>query len=283
MKHTPRHTATQALLQMEENEGYSNIVIDKALRAAGAGCPGTRGWPPPSFTGCWSAACPGALPAGLPCQPPEKAGPPGVGAAAVRRLPDSLPGPRARFRRRQRGGGGGQGNQRGRLRGAGQRGAAQPGAEKSGPLPAPGGQPPGAELALFHPPGAHRPVAALLRKELTAQLLEAFQRRAPLYLRINPLRATAEGLAASLGRQGVSLKPVESLPWAAVAEGEGSPASLEEFQEGLFHVQDLSAQLGLLAAGGPARAGCLRLLRCPRREELHLGRGHGEHRQPARL
>lgn len=37
--------------------------------------------------------------------------------------------------------------------------------------------------------------------------------------------------------------PVESLPWAAVAEGEGSPASLEEFQEGLFHVQDLSAQL----------------------------------------
>ena len=35
MKHTPRHTATQALLQMEENEGYSNIVIDKALRADG--------------------------------------------------------------------------------------------------------------------------------------------------------------------------------------------------------------------------------------------------------
>ena len=35
MKHTPRHTATQALLHMEENEGYSNIVIDKALRAAG--------------------------------------------------------------------------------------------------------------------------------------------------------------------------------------------------------------------------------------------------------
>ena len=32
MKHTPRHTATQALLQMEENEGYSNIVIDKTIR-----------------------------------------------------------------------------------------------------------------------------------------------------------------------------------------------------------------------------------------------------------
>ena len=34
MKNTARHTAYQALLQMEENEGYSNIVIDKALRAA---------------------------------------------------------------------------------------------------------------------------------------------------------------------------------------------------------------------------------------------------------
>ena len=35
MKTTARHTALQALLQMEENEGYSNIVIDKALRGAG--------------------------------------------------------------------------------------------------------------------------------------------------------------------------------------------------------------------------------------------------------
>ena len=35
MKNTARHTAYQALLQMEENEGYSNIVIDKALGAAG--------------------------------------------------------------------------------------------------------------------------------------------------------------------------------------------------------------------------------------------------------
>lgn len=94
-------------------------------------------------------------------------------------------------------------------------------------------------------------------KELTAQLLEAFQSRAPLYLRINPLRATAEGLAASLGRQGFSLKPVESLPWAAVAEGEGSPASLEEFQEGLFHVQDLSAQLACsLLEAQPGQAVC---------------------------
>ena len=35
MKDIARHTALQALLQMEQNEGYSNIVIDKALRANG--------------------------------------------------------------------------------------------------------------------------------------------------------------------------------------------------------------------------------------------------------
>ena len=29
-----RDAAMQALLQMEENEGYSNIVLDKTLRAA---------------------------------------------------------------------------------------------------------------------------------------------------------------------------------------------------------------------------------------------------------
>ena len=50
---------------------------------------------------------------------------------------------------------------------------------------------------------------------------------------------------------------MESLPWAAVAEGEGSPASLEEFQEGLFHVQDLSAQLACsLLEARPGQAVC---------------------------
>ena len=35
MKNNARHTAYQALLHMAENEGYSHIVIDKALREAG--------------------------------------------------------------------------------------------------------------------------------------------------------------------------------------------------------------------------------------------------------
>ena len=35
MRPSARHVAFEALLQMAENEGYSNIVIDKALQAAG--------------------------------------------------------------------------------------------------------------------------------------------------------------------------------------------------------------------------------------------------------
>ena len=34
MKRSARSTALDALLQMEKNEGYSNLVIDKALKAA---------------------------------------------------------------------------------------------------------------------------------------------------------------------------------------------------------------------------------------------------------
>ena len=44
-------------------------------------------------------------------------------------------------------------------------------------------------------------------------------------------------------REGVDLTPLAFPPGAAVLEGEGSPAALPEFQEGLFHVQDLSAQV----------------------------------------
>lgn len=35
MKHTARNAALQALLKVTENEGYSNIVIDKAIAESG--------------------------------------------------------------------------------------------------------------------------------------------------------------------------------------------------------------------------------------------------------
>ena len=206
-----------------------------------------------------------------------------MGAAAVRRLPDSLLGPRARFRRRQRGGGGGQGNQRGRLRRAGQRGAAQPGAEKGGPLPAPGGQPPGAELALFHPPGAHRPVAALLREGAHRPAAGGLPAPGPAVLANQPPAGHGRGPGRLFGTAGLFPKAGGVPALGGGGRGGGLSRQPGGVPRGPVPCAGPLRPAGLLAAGGPARAGCLRLLRCPRREELHLGRGHGEHRQPARL
>ena len=49
--------------------------------------------------------------------------------------------------------------------------------------------------------------------------------------------------------QGCRIKPLGGLPWGAALEGSGSPAALPQFQEGLFHVQDLSAQLACQLVG----------------------------------
>ena len=79
--------------------------------------------------------------------------------------------------------------------------------------------------------------------ELTAQLLEAFGQRPSLYIRVNTPRISPDSLSVFLKGEGVDLTPLAFPPVAAVLEGEGSPAALPEFQDGLFHVQDLSAQV----------------------------------------
>jgi len=57
MKRSARSTALDALLQMEKNEGYSNLVIDKALKAAQLdrrdAAPAAE-----AFTVCWKSSLP---------------------------------------------------------------------------------------------------------------------------------------------------------------------------------------------------------------------------------
>ena len=283
MKHTPRHTATQALLQMEENEGYSNIVIDKALRAAGLDA---------RDAGLASTIFYGVLERRLPLEHslrgclanPQKKLDPQVWAlllcAAYQilyldRVPDSAAVNEAVEEAKGIKGGAFAGLVNGVLRSL---------ARKKAGLSLPQGDSLQALSLRYSIP---QELIALWQrsygKELTAQLLEAFQRRAPLYLRINPLRATAEGLAASLGRQGFSLKAGGVPALGGGGRGGGLSRQPGGVPGGPVPCAGPLRPAGLLAAGGPARAGCLRLLRCPRREELHLGRGHGEHRQPARL
>ena len=77
----------------------------------------------------------------------------------------------------------------------------------------------------------------------THRLLESFQLPAATFIRINPRRTTLEALTASLAAHGAALTPLAFPAGAGVLTCSGSPAALPEFRDGLFHVQDLSAQL----------------------------------------
>lgn len=79
--------------------------------------------------------------------------------------------------------------------------------------------------------------------DVTKQLLESFHGRAEIDIRVNSLRTTVSQLAETLSARGITLTPAEHLPFGGSLSGCGSPVTLPEFQAGLFHVQDFSAQL----------------------------------------
>lgn len=243
MKATARHTALQALLQMEENEGYSNIVIDKVLRAAGLD---------QRDGGLASAIFYGVLEKRLPLdfflrsclKDPKKKVDPTVWmllrCAAYQilyldRIPDSAAVNEAVNEAKAYKKGTYAGLVNGVLRNLGR---------KKETLVLPQGEDPKALSLRYSIP---QELILLWRKsygkELTEKLLEAFQQRPALYIRVNTLRTSIEDLAKSLSEKGFHLTPLSFPKDAAVLEGEGSPAALPEFQAGLFHVQDLSAQL----------------------------------------
>ncbi len=243
MKTTARHTALQALLQMEENEGYSNIVIDKALRGAGLDS---------RDAGLASAIFYGVLERRLPLdhflraclKDPKKKLDPHLWmilrCAAYQilyldRVPDSAAVNEAVEEAKAFQQGAYTGLVNGVLRNL---------SRKKGSLSLPGGNSLQALSLRYSIP---QELIGLWQRsygtELTAQLLEAFGQRPSLYIRVNTPRISPESLSVFLKREGVDLTPLAFPPGAAVLEGEGSPAALPEFQEGLFHVQDLSAQV----------------------------------------
>ena len=84
---------------------------------------------------------------------------------------------------------------------------------------------------------------------LTREMLHAFMERPRQYIRVNPLRTTMQCAKAQLQEQGLGFTAALMLPFAAQLQTAGHLTALPAFQEGLFHVQDLSAQLvcGLLS------------------------------------
>lgn len=75
----------------------------------------------------------------------------------------------------------------------------------------------------------------------TQQMLQAFTEKPKTYIRVNSLKMSREALLHSMETE-LAAKPVSWLPQAAEIQG-GHITALPQFQEGLLHVQDLSAQL----------------------------------------
>ena len=249
MKQTARTVALQALLQMDENEGYSNIIIDKALRGAEL---------ERRDAALASAIFYGVLEKRLTLDhflhqcltDPEKKLNVAVQNALrcgayqilyLDRVPESAAVNETVNALKELDKASYAGFVNGVLRGL---------LRRKEELSLPKGDGVSAWSLRYNIP---EELIALWRDaygtEITRKILDSFQEKAKLFLRINTQKTTPEALKESLERDGMRLELLGSPSGAAVLEGCGSPASLPQFTEGLFHVQDLSAQLvcGLLS------------------------------------
>lgn len=79
--------------------------------------------------------------------------------------------------------------------------------------------------------------------ECTLSLLESCMNRPPVFARVNNTRISEENLLERLPCEGIAAKAVPWLENAVELENTGSVSASKAFQEGLFHIQDLSSQL----------------------------------------
>lgn len=79
--------------------------------------------------------------------------------------------------------------------------------------------------------------------EAARSILEAVMEPAPLTIRVNTLRITAEGLSAQFNGEGVFTRPAEEIANALILERAGAIERTAAYQSGLFHVQDAASQL----------------------------------------
>lgn len=79
-------------------------------------------------------------------------------------------------------------------------------------------------------------------EEITLRLLESLSQKPKLFIRVNKTKCSIDELKSSLEESGVTLNPLQSPPYSASLVNCGAPNKLIQFRHGLFHVQDLSAQ-----------------------------------------
>lgn len=79
-------------------------------------------------------------------------------------------------------------------------------------------------------------------EEITLRLLESLSQKPKLFVRVNRTKCSVDELRSSLEESGVTLNPLQSPPYSALLVNCGAPDKLDQFRQGFFHVQDLSAQ-----------------------------------------
>lgn len=80
-------------------------------------------------------------------------------------------------------------------------------------------------------------------EENTEKLLEALSGRPSICARVNTLRTNKTALIEELAKQNVKAEEIEFLPNAIRLENTGSIERLSAYKKGLFHIQDASSQL----------------------------------------
>lgn len=79
--------------------------------------------------------------------------------------------------------------------------------------------------------------------EITEGILQSLDGRPPLTARVNTTKTTAEKLKKSLSENGITVKNSEILENALLLENTGAVEKLQEYKDGLFHIQDTASQI----------------------------------------
>lgn len=86
-------------------------------------------------------------------------------------------------------------------------------------------------------------------EEECEELLSAFNKTAPLTLRVNTEKTDREALLSALAEEGIAASPTTYSPYGIRLAASADPTALYGFDEGVFFVQDEASQIATAAAG----------------------------------
>lgn len=89
-------------------------------------------------------------------------------------------------------------------------------------------------------------------EENTVRLLNSLPGRPPFTVRVNTQKTNADELTALLSQRGITCKKIPWLENAMTLENTGSVENIPEFEQGFFHVQDAASQLCCKLLGAKA-------------------------------